>query len=116
MMTEQRTATPAPLPVGGQAPALLKAREVEKRSKISQFEGRFGRSRGRRTTALTDTEREQKRQRLKAQLSQMSKADHWGHEQANCECREEETLGHQAQPTQRDADSRDSGEHFNKSA
>jgi len=66
----KNTATPSPLPAGGQAPALLQDREVEQQTKIQQFRSSFGSRRGRQRPEPTAAELEQRRQtQLKALLA-----------------------------------------------
>jgi len=60
-------ATPAPLPAGGQAPALLHDRKVEQQGAIEQFKTRFGSTRGQHKP-LSAAEFERSRQKLRKQL------------------------------------------------
>ena len=62
------TATPAPLPAGGQAPALLEDRKAEHRSNIERFKDRFGSCRGRLTPGLTPAEFEKRKNDLRKTL------------------------------------------------
>ena len=65
--TTNTTATPSPLPAGGQAPALLVDRKNEYVSQIEQLKKSFGSGGRRRKPELTAAEREQRRQaQLKA--------------------------------------------------
>ena len=66
--TTQDTATPTPLPAGGQAPALLADRTAGYIARIEQQKKSFGLSARRRTPELTQAEREQRRQQQKMAL------------------------------------------------
>ena len=59
---KETIATPAPLPAGGQAPALLGARKAETIARIEQLKRDFGKG-GRQRVKLTDAEWEQSRQK-----------------------------------------------------
>ncbi|MHC4659617.1 MAG: hypothetical protein ACYS83_10665 [Planctomycetota bacterium] len=61
------TATPSPLPAGGQAPALLKSREQERIARIERFKRGFGTGRKRRQS-LTEKKFENRRQKQLAAL------------------------------------------------
>ena len=65
--TEKTTATPTPLPAGGQASALLDDRKNGYVASIEQFENSFGVPR-RRVPELTPAEIEQRRQKLQRDL------------------------------------------------
>ena len=62
------TATPTPLPAGGQASALLNDRKNGYIASIEQLKNSFGCDRRRRTPELTAAEREQRRQKLQRDL------------------------------------------------
>jgi len=68
--TKDTMATPAPLPAGGQAPALLQDRKVEQQGAIEKFKTRFGSAR-KEYKPLPDAEFEQNRQRQKRQIEQL---------------------------------------------
>jgi len=64
------TAPPAPLPAGGQAPAVLADRKAEVMTDVEQLKEKFGAGRRRRTPELAPAELEQRRQaQLKALLA-----------------------------------------------
>ena len=62
--TEGTTATPSPLPAGGQAPALLQDRKNQMSDTTEQLKRGFGRSGGRRGPKLTDKQFEDRRQKV----------------------------------------------------
>ena len=67
--TKDNTATPTPLPAGGQTPALLEDRKAETVAYIEQQKKSFGLSARRRNTPeLTAAERERRRQEQKRAL------------------------------------------------
>ena len=63
------TATPAPLPAGGQAPALLTDREKEFQSEVEQLKHSFGRG-GRRAARMTPAEFDKRRREQKKALQE----------------------------------------------
>jgi len=67
-INKETTATPSPLPAGGQAPALLEDRKNEYVSQVEQLEKSFGSGARRRSPELTAAEREQRRQAQKRAL------------------------------------------------
>ncbi len=65
---KETTATPTPLPAGGQAPALLEDRKNECVSQVEQLQRSFGTGGRRRTPELTPAEIERRRQKFKRDL------------------------------------------------
>ena len=62
-INKETSATPTPLPAGGQAPALLEDRKAENITRIEQLKKSFGLGAPRRGRKLSDTEWEQSRQK-----------------------------------------------------
>ena len=67
---KRTTATPTPLPAGGQSPALLEDRKADAVAEVERFLNSFGAG-ARRTPERTAAEREQRRQKIVKQLEVM---------------------------------------------